>query len=187
MARFLENHDEPRAAAVFGKHRLPAAATVIATLPGLRFFHEGQFEGRTIHLSMPLNSAADEPVDRELVEMYERVLRLGNEAVYHGGEWKRLDVKPDSDGSWENLIAYRWRSEVGYRLIIVNLSSVTSQGRVYVTEELPPAGQYVFSDKLSGQDYVRDRDDIAARGLYVRLDPYRAHVFSVAARQAAGA
>ena len=47
MARFLENHDEPRAAATFppGVHK--AAAVITFLSPGLRFFHQGQFEGRT--------------------------------------------------------------------------------------------------------------------------------------------
>lgn len=45
LARFLENHDEPRAASAFEwpKHRTAAAITYLS--PGLRFFHQGQFEG----------------------------------------------------------------------------------------------------------------------------------------------
>ena len=40
LARFLENHDEPRAAATFlpGQHQ--AAAVLIYLSPGLRFFHQ---------------------------------------------------------------------------------------------------------------------------------------------------
>src|SRR5262249_46661321 len=42
MARFLENHDEPRAAATF-PHPIHEAAAVITFLsPGLRFFHQGE-------------------------------------------------------------------------------------------------------------------------------------------------
>src|SRR5262249_36112199 len=44
--RFLENHDEPRAAAVFPEAVHRAAAAVAFLVPGLRFLHEGQFEGR---------------------------------------------------------------------------------------------------------------------------------------------
>ena len=46
LARFLENHDEPRAAATFppGKHQAAAVITFLA--PGLRFFHQGQREGK---------------------------------------------------------------------------------------------------------------------------------------------
>jgi glycosidase len=46
LMRFLENHDEPRAAATFdtAKHRAAAVVTFLA--PGLRFFHQCEFEGR---------------------------------------------------------------------------------------------------------------------------------------------
>jgi len=46
LARFLENHDEPRAAATFPQEVHEAAAVITYLSPGLRFFHQGQFEGR---------------------------------------------------------------------------------------------------------------------------------------------
>ena len=51
LARFLENHDEPRAAATFlpGQHQAAAVRTYLS--PGLRFFHQGQFEGRRKRIS----------------------------------------------------------------------------------------------------------------------------------------
>ena len=42
----LENHDEQRAATAFSFHRERAAALAMATVPGARLFHQGQFEGR---------------------------------------------------------------------------------------------------------------------------------------------
>jgi hypothetical protein len=48
LVRFLENHDEPRAAATMPRDQERAAAVVIATLPGLTLWHEGQFEGRRV-------------------------------------------------------------------------------------------------------------------------------------------
>jgi glycosidase len=47
LARFLENHDEPRAATAFSAEVHKAAAVITFLSPGLRFFHQGQFEGRT--------------------------------------------------------------------------------------------------------------------------------------------
>src|SRR5206468_12823398 len=46
LARFLENHDEPRAAATFAPAVHAAAAVLTYFSPGLRFFHQGQLEGR---------------------------------------------------------------------------------------------------------------------------------------------
>ena len=45
LARFLENHDEPRAASEFPWPQHQAAAIITFLSPGLRFFHQGQFEG----------------------------------------------------------------------------------------------------------------------------------------------
>ena len=50
LLRFLENHDEPRAAATFSPAKEKAAAVTTYTLPGARLFHEGQLEGRKVRL-----------------------------------------------------------------------------------------------------------------------------------------
>ena len=51
LARFLENHDEPRAAATFSPEIHQAAAVITFMSPGLRFFHQGEFEGRKKRIS----------------------------------------------------------------------------------------------------------------------------------------
>ena len=54
LARFLENHDEPRAAATFPPDVHRAAAVVTFLTPGLRFFHQGQREGKRVRIPMHL-------------------------------------------------------------------------------------------------------------------------------------
>lgn len=51
LARFLENHDEPRAAATFPPAVHEAAAIITFLSPGLSFFHHGQFDGRLTRIS----------------------------------------------------------------------------------------------------------------------------------------
>ncbi|HEX7961532.1 MAG TPA: alpha-amylase family glycosyl hydrolase, partial [Terriglobales bacterium] len=58
--RFLENHDEPRSQVAF-ENRLPAAAVLMSTLPGMHFYHEGQFDGRKRRIPVQLSRAAEEP------------------------------------------------------------------------------------------------------------------------------
>ena len=70
-ARFIENHDEPRCAVAFGD-RARAAAVAVGTLPGLRFYHDGQFEGRRVRLPVQLGVMPEEPVDAELQTFYRR-------------------------------------------------------------------------------------------------------------------
>jgi len=76
MARFLENHDEPRAAATFAPGIHEAAAVITFLSPGLRFFHQGQFEGRRKRISPHLVRAPVEPVDDTLRRFYDRLLTV---------------------------------------------------------------------------------------------------------------
>jgi hypothetical protein len=68
LARFLENHDEPRAAATLSSEAHRAAAVITFLSPGLRFFHQGQFEGRRKRISPHLVRAPQEPIDQNLAQ-----------------------------------------------------------------------------------------------------------------------
>src|ERR1044071_2633769 len=71
LARFLENHDEPRAAATFAPDAHEAAAIITFLSPGLRFFHQGQLVGRRKRISPHLLRAPEEPVDDRLRSFYD--------------------------------------------------------------------------------------------------------------------
>ncbi len=76
LARFLENHDEPRAAVAFPAEIYDAAAVVTFLSPGLRFFHQGQFEGRRKRISPHLVRGPQEMVDRRTEQFYDRLLAV---------------------------------------------------------------------------------------------------------------
>jgi hypothetical protein len=176
--RFLENHDEERAAVAFGE-RLPAAATLAATLPGVRFYHHGQLEGRRRRLPIQLERAIDEPVDAEVRALYEKLLHFSNEEVFHQGEWRLLAAQPAGDDSYENLIAYRWRAEEIFKLVVVNLGGSSAQARLPLAEEVDPGKEYILLDQLNGESYPRAGTEMSDPGLYVRLDAGRAHLFDL--------
>jgi hypothetical protein len=178
LARFLENHDEARSAAVFGES-LPAAATMLATLPGLRFFFDGQMEGRRLRTPVQLGRWPDEADDPEIADLYERLLTTTHGALFHQGTWALLDVAPAGDGSFDDLIAYRWRLGEDLAIVVVNLGTGAAQGHVQVANDLPPGDQIEFADQLSGETYRWKRSDLDARGLYVRLETGTAHLFLV--------
>ena len=60
LARFLENHDEPRAAETFRPDVHRAAAVITFLSPGLRLLHDGQFEGRAVRIPVHLRRGPDE-------------------------------------------------------------------------------------------------------------------------------
>jgi len=180
LARFLENHDEERSAADFSSEELLAVATLIATLPGLRFYYQGQLEGRRIRLPIALSHAASEPADPAIENRYRQLLRISNEQVFHAGAWRRLDAEDIADGTASNLIVYDWQTENCWKLIVVNLVNAASQARIHLGDRIAPGRRYRFNDQLNQAVYLRDADELRGPGLYVRLEPFRAHLFEIA-------
>ncbi len=178
LGRFLENHDEPRSAATFPRERIAAVATLLSTLPGLRFYHHGQLDGRKTFVPMPLARARPEAADQQVQELYEQLLGLARAEVFHAGEWKLLEVQSAGDDTFQDLIAYSWCYQADCRLVIVNLGGRTAQGRV--REAAMGASQNcLFCDLLDGNEYPWKRADLDSNGLYVRLAPNQAHAFEV--------
>src|SRR5439155_6135300 len=100
MARFLENHDEPRAAVTFAPGVHEAAAAITFLTPGLRFFHQGQFRGCKKRISPHLGRAPDEPTDPELAKFYDRLLTILRQPAVRDGHWQLLECAPAWDGNW---------------------------------------------------------------------------------------
>ena len=82
LARFLENHDEPRAAATFDDKNHEAAAVITFLSPGLRFFHQGQFEGRKKRISPHLVRAPQEPINIDLRKFYDSLLNIMKKEIF---------------------------------------------------------------------------------------------------------
>jgi glycosidase len=178
LARFLENHDEPRGAATFPHEKQASLALMISTLPGMRFFHHGQLEGKKVHIPMPLARAADEPVDQEIQNAYQKVLALANSDLFHKGEWRLLEVRSAGDDTCNDLLAYRWRLNQECSVIVANLGARTAQGLVQQIDADTTQNLW-FCDQLSGKKYVYKRDNLEKQGLYVRLERNQAHAFTV--------
>ena len=129
LVRFIENHDEPRAAATFAAAKERAAAVAIATLTGARLFYEGQFEGRRVRLPVFLGRRPDEPVDEELRTFYGKLLETVKSGVFRDGQWNLCDCSGWADNqSFRNLVAWSWVSKDDRYLIVVNLSGGAAQG-----------------------------------------------------------
>jgi glycosidase len=182
LARFLENHDEPRAAATFAFGMHQAAAIVTYLSPGLRFFHQGQFEGRTKRISPHLVRAPVEPTDEAVRRFYERLLTVAARAAVRDGEWRQLECVPAWDGNWtsDGFVAFAWQHDNERLIVAVNYAGNQGQCRV----RLPFAdlsGRAVrLDDLMSGARYDRVGNDLVSTGLYVDLPPRGYHVFEVA-------
>ncbi len=110
LARFLENHDEPRAASTFEVDKHKAAAVITFLSPGLRFFHQGQFEGRKKRISPHLVRAPKEQVDEIIFEFYSKFLSVLKNPVFRDGHWRLLECKPSwyDNNTWDSFMAFAW-------------------------------------------------------------------------------
>lgn len=178
LLRFIENHDEPRAAATFSSAKQRAVALATATLPGLKLFHEGQFEGRKVRLPVFLGRRPDEPVDEDLHRFYGTLLEAVNCQTFREGQWSlcRLTGWPDNS-SFQNLVAWIWVDRDERYLIVVNLSDSPVQGHVQVRWPDVSGKAWHLIDLLSDVTYQRDGSEMLSPGLYVQLAPWNYHFF----------
>jgi hypothetical protein len=180
MVRFIENHDEPRAAAAFPDGNGRAAAVVILTLTGAKLLHEGQFEGRKVRLPVFLGRRPAEPVDHDLAAFYGRLLGEINQDVLRNGEWRLCERSgwPDNQ-SCQHILAWCWVKEDARTLIVVNFSDGTAQARVHVPWDELGGKTWRLNDVLAGEIYDRSGDEMRDAGLYVDVGPWQCHLFQV--------
>jgi hypothetical protein len=177
LVRFIENHDEPRAAAAFPPARHRAAAVVAATQPGARLFHEGQLQGRTVRLPVFLGRRPDEPADAALEAFYRRLLAALRAAPLRSGAWQLCEPAGWADNPNTGLLAWAWTAPSAWALVIVNFSDSREQGRVIPGWDGVTGRSWSLVDALTGERYERDGDTMAAEGLHVDLPPWGAHIF----------
>jgi hypothetical protein len=182
LARFMENHDEPRAAATFPPAIHAAAAVITYLSPGLRFFHQGQFEGRKKRISPHLVRAPVEPVDERLRRFYDGLLAVLRHPSLRDGEWRLLECTPAWDGNWTSdcFIVGCWQGSDGQRrLVAVNYAENQSQCRVRLPFADLSGGTVRLADLMSPASYDRDGGELLSRGLYLDLAPWGYHVFDL--------
>ncbi len=180
-ARFLENHDEPRAASVFPPDQHRAAAAIAFLTPGLRFFHEGQLDGRRVHVSMHLGRRPDERPDVALRGYYERLLRVLARAEVHTGRWRLCECRAAWSGNptWDRFVVMAWDGGARARLLAaVNYGATRAQcwAQVPLTGL---EGEIALRDLLGDDRYERDAGELASKGLYLDLPPWGVNVFAV--------
>jgi glycosidase len=182
LVRFLENHDEMRAAAVLPPRVHQAAAVITYFAPGMRFFHQGQLIGNRIHLPVQLCRSPQEHPDPQVWNFYARLLELIRAPVLRKGSWQLLECLPawQSNWTWDGFVAYSWSNADRERmLVVVNYSP--NQGQCYV--RLPwdnlSGNEFQFADQLHGKQYTRSGDDLEEFGLYLDMTAWEAHVFEV--------
>jgi hypothetical protein len=181
LVRFVENHDEPRAAAALGA-RARVGAVAVATLPGARLFHEGQFEGRKIRLPVFLGRRPPEPVDEAGRAFYRRLLEEAARPIYQDGTFALCERWGwEGNPAYQDLVGWCWRLGDERRLVVVNLGRERASARVKVPWPELAGRTWRLQDAIDGTVFLRSGDEMAGPGLYVELEQGRWHLFSVGA------
>ena len=179
LARFIENHDEDRAAVVF-KARSRAAAVLALTLPGAKLVHEGQTRGHRIHLPVQLGRRPLEQDDEEIAELYRRLMEAASLKELREGSWSLCEI--ESGGRLENrhqLIAYEWKLEDSKVFVIVNFGPDPIRGHALVRGNAFPLSRWICQDLLGNASYTLDGAELQMVGIPVSLPPWNSHIYHI--------
>ncbi|OGO41392.1 MAG: hypothetical protein A2W36_03055 [Chloroflexi bacterium RBG_16_58_14] len=173
LVRFIENHDEPRAAATFSFPKSRAAAVTVATLPGAKLFHQGQFEGCKVKLPVQLGRRPVEIPSQESLAFYRQLLSAIQAPAFRQGEWQLCQRNgwPDTPSS-QNPVAWGWRKGAQRYLIVVNLSDASTQGLVRLPWDDLQGKAWRLVDDFTGESLERDGGQMVNAGLDVSLEPW---------------
>ena len=203
---FMNNPDERTAVDQFGKgDKYFGICTLMATLPGLPMFGHGQVEGFTEKYGMEYRRAYwNESPDADLVARHERQIfpLLHHRAIFADVDDFLLYDFLTGDGVVdENVFAYSNRLGDARSLVLYHNAYAETRGWVRTSvayavkdadgektlvqqslaEGLALTGDentyLIFSDAVTGLEYIRNVAELAKNGLYAHLHAYQAHVF----------
>ena len=179
LVRFIENHDEERAAKVFGEERSRAAALLALTLPGARLIHEGQMAGYQKKLPIQLGRRTSEEDNLGLLEFYLQLINSIPGTKYSEGNWALCKVDPVGNFSNTNLLAHIWWLEKSYLLTVVNYSAHPAQGNVRIEQIDYGKSEWSFTDLLTQEEYIYEGDNLETHGLFIDLPSWNGHIFDI--------
>lgn len=181
LARFLENHDEPRAAATFPPDVHEAAAGIAFFAPGLRFFHQGQLEGGRKRISPHLGRGPEEPTNVGLQQFYDKLLSIVRQQVFKQGDWELLQptLAWDGNSTHDDFIAFSWRKGDQRWVVAVNYSDKQSQCHIRLPWKDLAGAAWRLEDRWQHATYDWQGDELVGRGLYLDHRPWQTAIFEV--------
>ena len=181
-AHFLENHDEPRINAKLPFEAHTAAALLVMGLPGLRFLHDGQLDGRRRFARIQLSRRADESKDQGVADIYDRVLSSIKGTAVGRGQWHLPETRPAWDGNTTHFAftLVQWQTPGDakhFDVVVINNSNQGAQCRAMLTAQGLGQGTWTLRDVLSHEQYERDGEDMVENGLFLDVGPHAAQLF----------
>jgi glycosidase len=185
LARFLENHDEPRAASELPWPQHQAAAIITFLSPGLRFFHQGQFEGARVRVPTHLCRGPVEPTNPRIAAFYARLLQVLKIGAFRDGLWSQIQPQLAWSGNWtsDDFVAYAWADKAdGRHVVVVNYADNQGQCRLKLPFPEIRGKQVRLTDVMGTEIYDRDGSELIGPGLFIDHAPRQFNVFALQAR-----
>ena len=179
-ARFIDNHDEQPSIAAFGRPKSLAAAVVIATIKGLRFYNDNQLDGVKVRVPLQLTELYERAPDQEVRKFYAKLLKITDHPAFHGGEWALLDVRPcdQENTSNANILAWSWAQRRTLKVIVINYSPEVSCGVVNVNIKNEGETTALF-EELSDRFFSFKSSELQGGLRLQQMPPYSAYIFDV--------
>lgn len=181
--KFIENHDEARAAAVFGPEKVKIAAFLLAISSGAHLYHQGQLEGFKLKVPLYLTRGLSEQIDENIHSFYKELLVALKDIPLNTVQWELVVLFPawKENESYKNFIAVFGKTQGIYYLAAVNFADAQSQCYAYFDLSAISAEVLIFKDIAGQSEYIRNKEEIAIRGLYLEMSGYSFHLFKILA------
>lgn len=178
-ARFIDNHDELPSISSMGKNKAMAAAVIISTIRGLRFYNDMQIKG--VDVKIPLQFPffpAEEHKNVEMEKFYEHLLLIADHPAFHGGEWNLCEPLPHNpeDKTYRNFISFNWIQRRTMKIVAVNYSQETSSCLLKVNIKSKGDSAILF-EEMSDRFFTFKADNISQGLPLENVPPYGFFVF----------
>lgn len=150
---FVENHDEERALAAFGRDRARAATVVMLTLPGMALVHDGQLEGASLRAPIHLARASEAGEASEEGHFVRELLAVTRGAAFTSGTWSLLVTNEEAahSGGESPILAWRWRADDEVVAVVINWSAEPASATIELRrDDLHAAGRQAVVDLATG-------------------------------------
>ncbi len=138
LVRFMENHDEERAASIMQAEQNRAAAVLLATIEGARLFLDGQFEGYPIRIPVQLARGPIHKPDAETQAFYESLMLVVNDMQLSEAKWELLTSRAGHlKRVSKDVLAWRWLTPSGNYYCFINYSPNEAAAKVSAKFDQP--------------------------------------------------
>ena len=204
FVNFMSNPDERTAYDQFGDgEKYFGVLTLMVTMPGLPMFGHGQIEGLKEKYGMEFKRPyLNEEPDQGFIRRHEKEIfpLLNKRYLFSEVDNFRLYDFMKEDGSFDEDV-FAFSNQYGEERALVVYHNRSKETEGWLKLSLPKAGQekvrglrknicealglselegfyVVFREIKSGLEYIFKSEEVAKKGLYLRLGPYQSMVFT---------